>query len=61
MGRTVQLIAMMVRDTECGEYIRNGWNALYNDILNTHFSEWNKFDELAGYAILDWLEYKGII
>lgn len=49
------LVAMMIRDKNFADYIQNGWDCLYNDILETHYSEWYKLDAISGRAIWDWL------
>ena len=59
--RTRKLVAMMVRDEKCANYIKNNWLCLYNDILNTHFSKWDTLDELSGYALWDYFDYMGVI
>ena len=55
-GATKKLIAMMIRNKNFADYIENSWNALYNDILNTHFNKWHQLDEISAYAICDYAE-----
>ena len=54
--RTKKLATMMMKDENCADYIKNNWLCLYNDILNTHFSEWGVLDEISGMALWDYLE-----
>ena len=59
--RTRKLVALMIRDKNFAEYMENGWNCLYNDIMTTHYSKWYLFDELAGMAICGYLEEMGVL
>lgn len=59
---TKDLLRLMVIDAECEEFIKNGWNTLYNDInacigkdnMDFHLSQ---LDEVSRYALLDWYEH----
>lgn len=55
-GATKKLITMMIRNKNFADYIENGWNTLYNNILNTHFSKWHQLDEISTYVICDYAE-----
>lgn len=59
---TRTLLRLMVSDPKCKEYIENGWNILYNDIMACDWrlcnsSELDKLDEVSRYALLDWYEH----
>ena len=53
---TQRLVAMMIRDKNFADFIQNGWNCLYNDILTTHYTKWYKLDAISGMAIWVWME-----
>ena len=59
---TKNLLRLIIIDIECEEFIINGWNALYNDIMvcigkdNMDF-RLSQLDEVSRYALLDWYEH----
>ena len=56
---TMRLLKEMMLDDRCLEYIQNGWNILFNDIVElTGTSNLNQLDDISRFALLDWYEYK---
>jgi len=59
---TKNLLRMMLFDKECEDFIINGWNALYNDIMACIGKDdmdfrLSQLDEVSRYALLDWYEH----
>lgn len=54
-GTTKKLFFTMLYNKECAKYIEEGWNILYNDILECK-GNWETLDEISAYALLDWYE-----
>lgn len=54
-NKTTELFYLMLTDKKCADYIENGWNALYNDIIEgAGKGTWENLNNIAGEALLDW-------
>ena len=59
-GSTMRLLRQMILDKACADFIYNGWNILYNDIINlVGTGRLEELDEVSAYALLDWYERRG--
>ena len=56
---TRKLVTMMIRSKACADYIEDGWNCLYNDIM-ADYRNWSKLDGISALAIESWMKYIGL-
>lgn len=54
-GSTERLFREMLYNKECADYIQNGWNCLYHDIIACA-GNWDELDKVSAMALLDWHE-----
>lgn len=56
-GTTKELFDMMMTDSECQDYVEEGWNRLYKEIILCN-GNWNELDFLSSLAIYGYLNNK---
>lgn len=64
-NKVAEMLGVMVRDMDAQEFFKEGWNALYNDLMADPLARLvdgendTAFNRICGMALLDWYEYTG--
>lgn len=59
MNATEILFKEMLYNEECANFILNGWNCLYNDIvMGAGRGTWKELAPISAKALESWREYK---